>query len=136
MTTCANIRQHLDAISPGELPKTFQDTVMLARVLGLNYVWIDSLCIVQNDTPDWHSEAGNMGTVYTNAALVIAAAGSKDPTEGLFTTARTQTKSCRLPYISGGISEGSFNIAIIPPKDKRPDNTPLRARGRACRNGT
>lgn len=128
MTTRANLHQHLDGIPLEDLPKTFQDTVMLSLALGITYLWIDSLCIIQNNTGDWNNEAGKMGTVYTNATLVIAAAGAKDSTEGLFTEDRTQTRTCKLPYTIGGLSKGAFNIAIARPSIHT-YSSPLRKRG-------
>lgn len=63
--------------SPGipvsSLPRTFRDAVTATRALGLRYLWIDSLCIVQDDPEDWAREAGRMAGVYGGAHVVIAA---------------------------------------------------------------
>lgn len=67
-----------------KLPKTFQDAVHLARVLEVRYLWIDALCIVQDDVEDWKAEAGRMAEIYANSHLTISATASKDPTGGLF----------------------------------------------------
>jgi hypothetical protein len=55
------------------LPKSFQDAVTVTRHLGLKYLWIDALCIVQDDQEDWERESGNMAAVYQNAYLVLGA---------------------------------------------------------------
>jgi hypothetical protein len=65
-----------------ELSKTFQDAIFIARELGFDYLWIDSLCIIQDDADDWRNEASLMCNVYSHAALNIAAAGAADGSQG------------------------------------------------------
>jgi hypothetical protein len=60
--------------------KSSQDFVLLARGIGVIYVRIDSLCIVQNNKLDWEANSQTMDTVYRNATLVVAAAGARDST--------------------------------------------------------
>ncbi|KAF2434552.1 heterokaryon incompatibility, partial [Tothia fuscella] len=48
------------------------------------YLWIDSLCIVQDSTSDWQQESSIMGKVYSSAYCSIAAVGAKNGNEGLF----------------------------------------------------
>jgi hypothetical protein len=67
-----------------DLPKTFQDAILLTRSLGIQYLWIDSLCIVQDDLNDWAEESSRMSQIYTNATLTIAAAAAKDGAGGFF----------------------------------------------------
>ncbi|KAL6790911.1 hypothetical protein J3E68DRAFT_411615 [Trichoderma sp. SZMC 28012] len=55
------------------LPKTFQDAVTVTRALGIPYLWIDSLCIIQEDEKDWESEAARMEEVFSSAYCTIAA---------------------------------------------------------------
>lgn len=55
-----------------ELPQTFQDAVTVARHLRINYLWVDSLCIVQ-DTEDLGYQISKMGHIYAGAKLVLAA---------------------------------------------------------------
>ncbi|KAM0558288.1 hypothetical protein ACHAPJ_004982 [Fusarium lateritium] len=62
--------------------KTFQDSIIISRELGIKYVWIDSLCIVQNDKKDWEIEAAKMASIYNGAELVLAATGSADGAGG------------------------------------------------------
>jgi hypothetical protein len=65
-----------------ELPKTFQDAIFIARELGFEYLWIDSLCIIQDDATDWTNESSLMCSVYSHADLNIAAAGAVDGSQG------------------------------------------------------
>ena len=67
-----------------QLPKTFQDAIETTRRLSLRYIWIDSLCIVQDDVADWRRESALMGQVYSCAFVAIAAADAKTASEGCF----------------------------------------------------
>ncbi|KAK5951392.1 hypothetical protein OHC33_007448 [Knufia fluminis] len=55
------------------LSKTFQESIALTRLLGLRYLWIDSLCIIQDDTEDWQVESSKMESIYEGAYVTIAA---------------------------------------------------------------
>lgn len=55
------------------LPRNFADAVITTRALGLSYLWIDSLCIIQDSATDWHKEAATMHKVYKYAEITIAA---------------------------------------------------------------
>jgi hypothetical protein len=66
------------------LPKTFRDAITVCRWLNYSYIWIDSLCIIQDSHEDWTTEAHMMTDVYGNSALTIVAAHARDGTEGLF----------------------------------------------------
>ncbi|KAF8849325.1 HET-domain-containing protein, partial [Acephala macrosclerotiorum] len=68
------------------LTRTFQDAIHVTRNLGLQYLWIDSLCIIQDSTQDWETEAGYMASVYGGSRINIAASAAKDGSEGLFLT--------------------------------------------------
>jgi hypothetical protein len=73
ITTKSNLANRLSGISIDELPKTYQDAIDVIRKLNIRYIWIDSLCIVQDDAEDWHCQAAMMGPVYENAYVTIAA---------------------------------------------------------------
>lgn len=66
------------------LPKTFQDAVTVCRNLNIQYLWIDSLCIVQDDAQDWKEQSAQMGSVYQNSYFTLAATGAPDGRAGLF----------------------------------------------------
>ncbi|KAK5174611.1 uncharacterized protein LTR77_001692 [Saxophila tyrrhenica] len=71
-TTSRNFRSRLDGFSVFDLPDTFQEAIAFCRKIGLQYIWIDSLCIVQDDPADWKREASAMDQVYANAWFTIA----------------------------------------------------------------
>ncbi|KAH9219436.1 heterokaryon incompatibility protein-domain-containing protein, partial [Leptodontidium sp. 2 PMI_412] len=65
------------------LPRTFQDAILIARNLRLRYLWIDSLCIVQDDTQDWMTESAKMMDYYLKAHITISALRASDSQEGI-----------------------------------------------------
>jgi hypothetical protein len=100
MTTQNTLNSRKAAIEWSSLPKTFQDTIGLTRQFGVKYLWIDSLCIIQDDTADWRCEASRMGTVYQNACLVISAAGASDSRQG-FLNLRAQPQEIQATDADG-----------------------------------
>ena len=79
------LQQMQRQINVRELPKHFKEAMETARRLGVQYVWIDSLCIIQNDNEDWKRESKNMGNSYYNALLNIAISRAPDGRYGCFT---------------------------------------------------
>lgn len=69
-------------ISNRELPRTFRDAVAVCQQLGVSYIWIDSLCIRQDDPQDRAVEIATMHSVYTNAFCNLAATGASDSSIG------------------------------------------------------
>ncbi|EME40198.1 hypothetical protein DOTSEDRAFT_74873 [Dothistroma septosporum NZE10] len=66
-------------VSFDELPSTFRDAIDVARLLEIQYIWIDSMCIIQDDIEDWQQEAAMMGMIYSQAFIVISGASSEEP---------------------------------------------------------
>ncbi|KAL2265850.1 hypothetical protein VTJ83DRAFT_6950 [Remersonia thermophila] len=85
-TTSGTLQEHCapTGVSWARLPPTFRDAADLTRRLGIKYLWIDSLCIVQDDHDDWNREASRMADVYRGAAVTISAAKSPGAYGGLF----------------------------------------------------
>ncbi|KAH8796605.1 heterokaryon incompatibility protein-domain-containing protein [Hyaloscypha finlandica] len=135
------LRDRFDAIPWKNLSKTFQDAVTTTRELGLRYLWIDSLCIVQDDPEDWARESGKMASIYEGAQVVLAASDAKDGHDGFL---RPRSGSASPKSIFQGIeSKGNpYSIRIrkgdyhkwygdaLPPRSRiSPDSSPLSTRG-------
>ncbi|KAH8645541.1 heterokaryon incompatibility protein-domain-containing protein [Tricladium varicosporioides] len=84
MTTTKNIAEREAGIPMASLSKTFQEAIQVTRVFGIRYIWIDSLCILQDSVEEWEYEAAGMGRTYGNALFTIAAANASSGEEGLF----------------------------------------------------
>ncbi|KAH8686168.1 heterokaryon incompatibility protein-domain-containing protein [Ilyonectria robusta] len=110
VTTEAIVAERKQGIDVSTLPKTFQDAIALSRQLGVRYIWIDSLCICQDQIHEWERESTKMAAVYTNAYLTVAATGVDSSDGGLFFS-RNPPRSIELPYISG---ETSGTVLVHP----------------------
>lgn len=71
-TLTANVDDRCKAIGLDDLEPTYQNAVRITRKLGVRFIWIDSLCIIQDDTQDWASEATQMEGIYADAYCTIA----------------------------------------------------------------
>ncbi|KAF2006387.1 HET-domain-containing protein [Amniculicola lignicola CBS 123094] len=85
-TTDQTLPCRQQGIEDDELPQTFRDAVGVCREIGLEYLWIDSLCIIQEQESqeDWATEAPRMGLVYGNSSLTISASAAVNSTKGCF----------------------------------------------------
>ncbi|KAH8763183.1 heterokaryon incompatibility protein-domain-containing protein, partial [Diaporthe sp. PMI_573] len=107
----SSIEKLRQSIPFNELPRVFQDAMYTTIELGINYIWVDSLCIIQDLKEDWNHEAKRMGDVYQYAACNIAATGYQHSSIGLFAERNAlTTTSFEGLYIRG--SRGAFYSAV------------------------
>lgn len=88
-TTKDNIHEMQRSIPLSTLPKTILDAVYITRRLGIFFLWIDALCIIQAtemDSGDWSEQSSQMDKIYGNAYCTIAASSAKDVYGGCFST--------------------------------------------------
>ncbi|KZL66243.1 TOL-like protein [Colletotrichum tofieldiae] len=81
-TTRATLSTHLDKISLESMSPVVRDTVNTCRALGIRYLWVDALCIIQGDSDDWNRENLTMGRVYYCSTLTICPLASKSCLQG------------------------------------------------------
>lgn len=79
-----NYDKHKIQISEEDLSKTFKEAIHATRKLEFRYIWIDSMCIIQDDSDDWAKEAATMCDVYQFATLTLAAAHAPGGDVGCF----------------------------------------------------
>ena len=94
ITLASSIKEYLEGIELSSMPKTFQDAVQVTRDLGIRFLWIDALCIVQDKNEDVINELSRMRTYYQNALVVIAASGARDVKEGFLKFRSSSGPSC------------------------------------------
>jgi hypothetical protein len=97
-------------IHPDEIPLNFKDAIAVARGIGIQYLWIDSLCIIQDDDDDWKRESVRMEQVYSNAKCVLAASSASSSMEGFLNRHTALPSFIPLQSESGDISYISKNI--------------------------
>lgn len=105
-----------DRIRFQELPLTIQDSISLVKLLGWRYLWIDLLCIRQNDTDDKKALVKKMHLIFEEASFTIVAAGGQDantPLVGLF--------SPRSPEPAGKLILSMGSITLSPARPALPD---------------
>jgi hypothetical protein len=82
-TTLATLHERQRKIPKSSMPASFRDAVIISKRLGVKYLWIDSLCIVQDSTDDWRTESAKMQDYYRNAYLTISALESPNSYHGI-----------------------------------------------------
>lgn len=82
--TSQNFQSMRKGIRPADLPKTFRDAMMVTSRLGFEYIWIDSLCIMQDSEDDWRAQSSIMGNIYRNCVCTIAALSARNGHQGCF----------------------------------------------------
>ena len=83
-----NLEDFKKSIPLSKLTKTFKDATIITREMGIEYLWIDSLCIIQRNAEDWAKESLTMGDVYANSYCNIAATHAVNGTVGCFSERR------------------------------------------------
>jgi hypothetical protein len=106
-TTTNTLEAFRTSIPWKDLPNTFRDAINFAYRLGLRYLWIDSLCIVQDSIIDWRHEGSLMAEIYESAHVTLAATKASDPTEGCFSTPAEQYRTRSMPFTTEANDDGS-----------------------------
>ena len=82
MTTTDTVEEMYRSIPIQRMPKTFKDVVMFTRLLDIQYLWIDALCIIQDSKEDCLQQLSVMSEIYAQSTLTIAAIGSCNADDG------------------------------------------------------
>ncbi|KAF4438212.1 hypothetical protein FACUT_5077 [Fusarium acutatum] len=86
-------------IALSKLAKTHRQAIQVARELGYRYIWIDALCIRQDDNKDWADQALLVPEIYNNADLTIVAGASRDARDGFLDIGSSPVEAaCQVPY--------------------------------------
>jgi hypothetical protein len=140
MTTKSNLASHLEGIQISILPQTIQDAIKAARALDFQYIWIDSLCIVQDHEEDFAREASRMHQVYGNADLTISSLVAQDCKDSFFQPRTSRVvrpiplelffpKHLRQSWEAGRINQlAAYHPESRPPED-RITRVPVHERG-------
>ena len=84
LTTQENLSERRELIKFQDLPKAFQQAGYLTRRMGIRYLWIDALCIIQDSKEDWEQELPHMADIYRNCRIRLAASAARDPTQSFY----------------------------------------------------
>lgn len=83
-TTKTTLAQRKSGIEWKDIPATITDAILACRKLGIRFLWIDALCIIQDNVQDWAHECANMAEIYSNSYITLAAVSEQDPIRGMF----------------------------------------------------
>ncbi|RYP80892.1 hypothetical protein DL770_006050 [Monosporascus sp. CRB-9-2] len=135
MLTTQTLGRFLASLPYAELPANFRDAITITKRLGLRYLWIDALCILQDSKYDWEIESQRMGPVYRDAAVTISAWASTGSTDGILRRAE-DTPSPEPVSLRVSADEGAQQEVLVTMKDPNEEDlallgmsSPLASRG-------
>ncbi|KAI5926271.1 heterokaryon incompatibility protein-domain-containing protein [Camillea tinctor] len=109
-----------------QFPATIQDSITMTKLLGMRYLWVDSLCIVQDDPEDKKVQITAMDQIYSRAYLTIVAAGGEHANSGL---PGMQPGSRNISQHSAMYSESLNLVSILPDAATAADSSKWNTRG-------
>jgi hypothetical protein len=119
MTTSKVYESYKAFIPRANLPRTIQDAIAVTQHIGFEYLWVDSLCIIQNDKDDKNAEIGRMQDSFGGATLTISAASAEACWDGFLEERRLPTDvddwdlrfvPYQLPYLNPDDTLGNLTI--------------------------
>lgn len=115
ITEKANLEQMTQELPMKELPKTYLDAFQITRCLGVRYIWIDALCIVQDDPYDWQVESAKMCDIYRDAYCTIAASAAERNGQGCFVEKYELDLSTESCHLVNEENDNRSEIVLLPP---------------------
>lgn len=110
-TTMDTLNSRMVGLELHTLPQTIRDAVTITRGLGIRYLWVDVLCIIQDDKKDKTAEINSMGSIFKNASLTIVAAIARIVQDGFL-----RIPECHLRFLlpSGDFANASLTLTNTP----------------------
>jgi Heterokaryon incompatibility protein (HET) len=102
-TTTKSLADRMTGFAIADLPSTFKDAITITQRLGYRYLWIDSMCILQDSQEDWVRESQLMGEIYNRAVVTISAVAASEDKEGIFSAESEyegQEENFEIPFVS------------------------------------
>jgi hypothetical protein len=119
-----------ESIALKELPKTIQDAVFIARKLGLQFLWVDALCIIQDEEEDKSKEITQMPQIYKNTYVTITAASARSSDDGFLQVRDVLCEHLdvfKLPYVTRDGRQAT--LGLVEYASYLEDKEPLNSRG-------
>ncbi|TGJ86338.1 hypothetical protein E0Z10_g2426 [Xylaria hypoxylon] len=123
-TTKATLEQHLLELPAGEFPQTIKDAIKVTRALKVKYIWVDAICIVQDDLEDKAVEISQMTDIYNFSYVTISASTASTCRDGFLQTRKLEKTPIRLRAVFSRNKKGS----VLPVRDPASDE-PIHKRG-------
>ena len=115
VTELDTLQHRINGIPTSSLPKTIQDAIHITRQLSIQYLWVDSLCIIQDSDDDKSQEISRMPQIYKNAVVTISADRASDCQDGFLNQAVHKDRipgvtSAKIPYRSANGTVGHLRL--------------------------
>ncbi|KAK0215957.1 heterokaryon incompatibility protein-domain-containing protein [Armillaria nabsnona] len=129
-TKTTNLDSYTEAIPLQNIPKTISDAITVTRKLGLRFLWVDALCILQDSREDKAQEIAQMRRIFHDAYVTIIAACAHKVSDGFLHDRRVtmaewgSSESILLPFrcpdgVIGTMQLRGLRTAPEEPVDKR-----------------
>jgi len=129
-TTLNNLENHKRGIALHTLPATFRDAVVLCPKVGIKFLWIDAICIIQGCAEDWDTEAGRMASIYREAVFTISALHASSSHNGLFCERVKPSSVTFASPLEGNGKPLELGMRVAAPRfGVEMENSPLTPRG-------
>ena len=110
----ANIAEHQEGRHLETFPKTFQDAINVAAAIGIKYLWVDALCIIQDDPSDWLYHSTLMGDIFRNSTCTVAIHSANNSEAGFLTPRDDPVDIVQLcNYQDDDLSGGTLHIGPL-----------------------
>lgn len=113
-TTSKTLSVHLSGLEWSALPASFQDAITVTRWLNVRYLWVDSLCILQDDPVDWEEQSAKMASIYEGSYITLAATCASSCTEGFLSQRQQNSRTVCLDMY-----KNSYQIRVRTPIEHR-----------------
>jgi len=110
-TTNSNLHDHMLAL-PRHLPKTISDAIEVCRKIGIRYLWIDALCIIQDNSADKLDQIAKMGSIYKSSTVTIVAASAERVTDGFLSNEKPCKTFAQLPIFIDNSTCGTVYLRM------------------------
>ncbi|VUC30106.1 unnamed protein product [Clonostachys rosea] len=124
-TKSGSLTRHLNRVDVEKLPKTVADAIQLCKLLEIRYLWVDSLCIIQDDINDWAQEASAMAMVYSNSYITLCILRGSSCLDGFFESKYApRTLKVHFSSVLDPTVTGKLYLRMLQPPGEKIDRNP------------
>lgn len=128
-TTISNLQDQLHSIDSTRLPTTITDAIDVCRAIGLRYLWVDALCITQDNYDQKQEDIANMGMIYKNSTVTIVAASAAKVSHGFLGNGKPEERGAQLPLYIDESTTGTVYLRMKGGSETYMSKEPIFQRG-------
>ncbi|KAI0853904.1 HET-domain-containing protein [Daldinia vernicosa] len=111
-TETSSLQERICGFSFNQASPILQDAIRVTQTLGIRYLWVDAVCIIQDDKQDWYRESSQMSLIFQNSTLTICTPASTSCQEGFLSRDWTMTRIKFQSRMNEAVS-GSYTIRLV-----------------------